>query len=422
MYKTAVAVVGSIVFVVGFGVGVGCSIDIEPGSQLAGQECSGDDDCAEGLVCSQRVCRSPAGSGPDATMPDAGDPDTEPPPDSILPPPDTGVRCHLDERRCLTDDTYQICETDPDTGANDWFAYSCEDHEICEDGYCAEMCDDDEQFNPITGECESIDEPCCEGGCDDNEICHDCSCVSFQRESCEYQDQPCAHEGQFDGDFVCVSFDEQGQNQTMEPRCLGICHPGAEDPDATCPGPNSFCSYEEPTDPEGFCLTSCSIDDPCADDAMSCIYFGGSGDDGVCYPSTGGAEVGEPCDADDAFSCADEALCIEGVCRQSCRPFDQSQTDCAEGYCLPFGDRLGMCVEDSSDGQGGCTVEGTTCGEDATGCFPEPSREPGPGPECVEFCRLDDGVGDCSDDGEICEQFDPENSTIGICTPGFTTN
>lgn len=395
---------------------VGCSFDIEPGSQLAGQKCNSDDDCAEGLVCSERICRATAGESPWSSGPDAGEPDGGQPDSDHPPPPNVGTQCEPGERRCNSEDVYAVCETDPrhPDSQPGWQSYHCADDEICAQGRCVDRCDEGQQFDPDTGECISVTEPCCAGGCADDEICHDCSCVSYNPNICEYQDQPCDSPGELMGRFYCIDYDGLTQ-----PRCMGICDPQAPDPNATCPGPHSYCAFEDDNAFEGICMTSCAIDDPCADDNMSCIYIDGTPGDGVCYPSTGTGEVGDLCDPQDPFSCAGEALCIEGTCMQSCRPFEQSETDCNDGYCAPFDANMGVCIEDASDGQGGCMMEGGTCGEDATGCYP--SDEPGTQLQCYEFCRLEEETKDCSDDDHACHRFDQQNEVLGFCGPAFAT-
>ena len=411
----------------------GCSFDIEPGSQLAGQQCYGDDDCAQDLVCFDRICRpkagdSPWGPGIDADLPDTDLPDADTPdarrpdigPPDVGPrdvgPPDVGPECVIGESYCYSGASVSFCEPGPD-GVPAWSQpQACGTNQICEAGQCVNDCPEGFFYDPIADECIPEDEPvCCEGGCADNEICHDCSCVPYDPEACVMQDQPCDHPGQVIIEWACVDFD--GVNQ---PRCMGICDPTAPDPDTTCPDDSSVCLYDEGAGSnEGICMSSCNINEPCADDGMHCIYFDGTSADGICYPSTGSGQHGDPCDAQDPFSCADSALCIEGTCMQSCRPFDQPQTDCAQGNCIPFDDNIGVCFMDSADGQGGCTMENTTCGEDATGCYP--SSDPGGGLQCYEFCRLEQGSDDCTADTDVCHRFDQQQEVLGLCGPGFTT-
>ncbi len=318
-----------------FGAAAGCSFDIEPGSQLAGQQCSSDEDCADGLVCSDRICRptagdSPWGSGADAGEPDAGEPE------------------------------------------------------------------------------------CCEGGCADGQICNDCTCVDYDPNTCDYQDQPCNMTGQEVNGFLCMDYDGMGQS-----RCMGFCDPGAPEPDSTCPDPSSHCSFAEPTDPEGLCLSSCTIDGPCADDEMRCIYYDTGFGDGICHPVTQENPIGSDCNPQEPLSCADQALCMEGTCMQSCRPFHGDGTDCADGYCVPMDAQFGVCREDVSDGQGGCTMEGGTCGEDATVCDADDLSQDEL--QCAESCRLAEGAQDCSRDDHYCHRVDQQDEILGICGPGFST-
>ena len=376
----------------------GCSFDWETGSQGAGQECGDDSHCSDSLVCIERRCRPVAGG---TDEPDAGDLDTEPtediPPsvDAPMTEPDIELFdgpppiCTVGETRCIS--PTQVEECSQSSSGPQWRERSCAPDEVCEDGECV----------------LSTGPECCPGGCDEHSICHNCTCTDYDPEFCLYQDQPCSVEGEISGGFVCTQY-----GQFSEPRCFGLCSTNANNPDETCPEDDSVCFYENDDDPNGICFSNCSIGDFCTDDGLGCVYHSAGHDDGLCLPATGGG-LGSPCNPDDFFDCADEGICIGGICQQSCRPFDQSETDCNEGYCLALSHEVGVCAPDTATGDGSCTAEFTTCGEDATIC----TSGVGPSVEltCYNYCRLQ-GVNDDCDDSTVCEQFDPNNPNIGVCT------
>ena len=390
-----------------------CSLDWHEGSQGAGQECGTDFHCAANLVCINHRCR-PVGTDDSSTTDptDAGTTDTEgpngiepPPPNNTPGPTDASItdadepfpqECTAGERRCASPDLVEECYVQDD-GSTTWRTRQCPTDEVCHNGDCV----DDSPPPPPD---------CCPDGCDDDQICHECSCVTYDSSTCAYQHQPCETEGQISGGFVCSQFAED-----VTPRCYGLCTPQANNPDETCPGENSVCTYEEPNQANGFCLMNCSIGDYCSDDAMDCRYHGAGHDDGVCFPSTGTGQVGDPCNPEDFFSCAGTAICAGGICQQSCRPFDQDQSDCASGYCLPFGPNMGVCATSTLMDDGSCTAQFTTCGDDATGCFPAPQTGE---LTCYDFCRLELDDADCAE-GETCFQYDPNNPGLGACTAGF---
>ena len=387
---------------------IGCTPDVAPGSQLAGQECTEDSDCASDLVCVERRCRSVSDSGDtdagdNGDVGDAGGLNDNGAPDDID-PDDTGTdpdpSCTPGETRCDGTTRVERCIGASD-GSTHWTSNSCPTDHSCSDGSCV-----DESSSP--GDC-------CEGGCGSGEICHDCSCTSYDPDECEYQNQPCSTEGQIENGFGCAPYgDEDGSQFGL--RCLGLCTPSASAPDETCPEQNSVCMYEDTSQPTGHCTTNCSIGDHCTDDWLTCIYNDSAYDDGICLPVTDTNQIGDSCDSADIYSCAGEGICIGGFCQQSCRPFDKPQTDCASGHCLAFNSDMGMCAQDSSLGSDGeCSAAFTTCGEDATGCFPDDLNDPQPTDfSCHDVCRLALGDDDCSGD-QSCEQHDPDNTDVGYC-------
>lgn len=375
----------------------------EPDPELENGECTSDEDCMGSFVCVSGNCQAPDGAdagmdagedagvdaGPDV-VDDADGEDADP-----TDPNDTEPECTPGQTRCASDTTVERCIA-PSGDDPYWTAGNCEEGQVCEDGLCRTEDDPDD---------------CCPDGCDDEEICHQCSCTEYDPAECTFQDQPCSEEGQISNDLTCIDFGESG-----ELRCVGLCNPGADDPDTTCPEDNSICLFEDTSQPNGICMKNCSIGDGCADDWMTCRYNDQAADDGFCQPQTDTIAIGDPCPPDEPYSCAGDGFCVGGFCRQTCRPFhDDESTDCADGYCLAFNGNSGVCGQDSSIGDGQCTAHFTTCGEDATGCFAEPLGDPQPEEfVCYDICRLQLDDYDCADD-YTCEQYDPNNPAVGRC-------
>ena len=420
----------------------GCSFDWEPGSQGVGQECGADADCMDSLVCRDRRCRAVLdGELPPSQRPDAGadvdDPppvlnhsndrpnDEQPPPvlndesnDIDPPPPRNDVANHTDpcvqgETQCINPQQLEVCAVGAD-GQLEWMTRTCPEDQSCSGGACEPHCGPDEVYNPITGECVPDDQPpppvCCPNGCADDEICTGCACEPFDPATCQFQNQPCQFDGQISGGYICTRLGD-----VDDLRCYGLCNTNAADPDQTCPQSGSICAFSEPGNPNGFCMESCQIGDNCGDSGISCRYYDAGSSDGLCFPSTGSGGVGQPCDNFDTFSCSGSALCIEGTCLQSCRPFDQPTTDCPAGHCLPFGSSLGICpgADTPVADDGTCQQEFLTCGEDATGCFPSETQ---PGQlECMNYCRLDQGDADCPGE-QFCTFSGFGEEDLGICS------
>lgn len=398
---TRLAVLLSLFAMVGLLIATGCSPDTE-GERAAGQECTDDVDCAEGLVCSERVCRSVDDNGVDAG--DVGD-DTDDGPDDDAGVNDDedvvdnndepGIECDPGDTRCDSDTVVERCVSGDDGPY--WTLSNCPDDHVCDNGQCVDESDPNGY--------------CCPDGCGEGEICHNCQCEDYDPDQCGFQDQPCSNEGQIANDYVCT--DIGGDDL----RCIGLCEPAADDPDNTCPDSNTICQFEDSTDPNGYCMTSCSIGDGCADDWMTCIYNASSIDDGLCQPQTGTAQPGDPCDSEDPFGCEGTALCIGGFCQDTCRPFGQDDTDCDDGYCLALNADVGICADDSSLNDDDCSAQFTTCGEDATICVDETPQNPQDVDlSCRDACRTELGDEDCDGD-ESCEVADPDNPTLGICQP-----
>lgn len=441
----------------------GCGVDIGGGSQFAGQRCFQDSDCAGGLSCVERVCTPTFGGGP--LDPDAGNntpnnvsnnENNQPPnnvdnnrPDPVDMGPDPRP-CAPGERRCLSEGIAQICFEDGSIREEE-----CAPDEFCEDGFCldaspecrdndrdgygrgcrrGEDCNDrDPLINPgmpefcgnrLDDNCDgAIDERCppdgcCPNGCAPNEFCTDaCVCQPFDQTVCQFQNQPCVNEGEFFNGYFCVAF-TPGQ----EPRCWGICQINADDPDATCPDPTSVCAFDSGDGQNGICASTCDADaagQRACDQGLGCLQIETlTSDDGICVPTNEDNQVGDFCDPDNIFDCADGLVCIQGFggrgrCREACRPFANGGmgTDCDQGHCLPFSEGFGVCFPDNMSTEGeNCGPQFTACNADAVGCY-----DAGGSQQCLRLCRLSQGNDDCADPNQGCNQIDMNQTEIGVC-------
>ncbi|RAL22243.1 hypothetical protein DL240_10340 [Lujinxingia litoralis] len=382
-----------------------CGIDFEARQQAPGQECRADQDCAPDLVCRQRRC-TPL-SRLDADLPDAGLPDSGPgdtglpdsgPGDTEVPDPDTDLPpdgCQPGAQTCADEQTALRCEPRAD-GTGAWTSIPCAAHEFCAGE---------------TGECLPREEaPCCPDGCGPDQVCHQCQCVEVDPASCTYQDQPCEEEGQVSNGFICTNLDGEAQLT-----CLGICTTDRSNPSSSCPTPGTYC-YAEPFEPNGVCLSSCERGDRCAAEHLSCVAYEHDGGYGLCLPTSGQEPVGAECDDDEPFSCTEGAICIDEVCRASCRPFG-GHNDCGgEDVCLPVGAQTGVCMNpgpnagSSPDTGGVCNPDFPTCGADATFCA-ELDFSDAAG-QCLQLCRLQ--ADDCAE-GSPCIPAGDDESGLGIC-------
>ena len=390
----------------------GCGIDFEARQQQPGQECRSDLDCVEGLVCTQRRCRPmssldtglPDADLPDADLPDSDAPDTDEPdtfePDGGEPDtfePDTDIipgTCETGDRSCADEQTALEC-VPAHNGSTTWVPIHCADNEFCAED---------------RGECLPREQaPCCEDGCGDDQICSECQCIDINPDVCTVQDQPCEVEGQVTNGFICTNFEGDG-----ELTCLGICNGDRSNPSSSCPAPNTYCYIEE-GQPNGVCLSNCERGDRCATDDMTCVAYEHDGGYGLCVPTSDDEEIGEECDDDEPFSCADGGLCAQGICRASCRPFG-GYGDCEGGdVCAPVGPYTGVCLDPGPNANASandpCDRSSPYCGEDALFCA-EASFEPNADGFCLQFCRLN--ANDCAD-GSPCVPAGGEQDDIGIC-------
>lgn len=437
----------------------GCTIDIGNGSQLAGQRCFQDGDCAQRLVCNERVCvPSLSGGGSqnnanNVTLPDGGTlPDMGGPTDSGPGPgPDMLPPCMAGDRRCASISVVQICLDDGQV-----IEQECPGDSVCEAGACVPVgpecidndgdgygrgcprgpdCDDSNPranpgmmescFTSFDDNCDGqINEGCdpdgcCAGGCGDSEFCsQQCVCQPYDVTLCQYQNQPCAFEGDFNDGFFCAAF-----NPNNEPRCYGICQIDADDPDATCPEAGSVCAFDGDGQ-NGICLSPCGTNAAgesygCGEPEMGCINIDIDQGDGICVPTNTDNELGDLCDPDYFFDCDEGLLCIQGFgnngrCREACRPFawNGMGTDCDRGHCLAFSAAIGVCYNDNMSSEGeNCGPPQSACGEDAVGCY---DFGDGNGQECLRVCRLDEGNADCVIPNQACTAFDPQQE-LGIC-------
>lgn len=430
-----------------------CGVDIQPGSQLAGQRCFFPSDCATGLTCYQRTCTPIAGTSQNNTnnqnnqnnISDAGTDVTEFDVTFDI-GIDLGGNCDDGQRLCVNESTRAICIDE------EWIIDPCGQGEFCAQGDCVDVnmctdrdgdgygngcergadCDDrDPNVNP--GERENCNTPyddncnmrvnedcelCCPGGCNDNEFCNaTCACEPFDPDICVAQNQPCNDEGAFNNGFFCFSVDG-----ASTPRCYGICDKLSANPAATCPEPGSVCTFGG--DQQGICFSGCNFTQGCGEPGMGCLPYGSSPTDGMCIPTTNN-QLGQPCNPDQFFDCAEGALCVDfggpagPRCQPACRPFEFTPgpgTDCGMGqHCLGFSSDIGLCRDDNNSFEGDqCSPQFTTCNADAVGCYPGG----GPGASCQRLCRLAEGDRDC-DNNWTCFQFDQQQDEIGVCAPQF---
>lgn len=441
--------------------GAACSANIDTNGQLAGQFCRSDDDCADDLICSQRVCvptsiihaDGSSGGNPDAlggldggVEPDTtpSTPDTDPTPDVKI--PDVSQGCgEAGRTECLDNMTRRVCQE-----GGDWRQEACTDTQVCIEGACQlrriacsdrdgdgywarcpvdEMdCDDtDPNVNPgarevcnnnfddnCNGQRDENCQACCPNGCGDGEFCDGCTCKPYQPQTCQTQNQPCSTSGRDNG-FVCT--DQLSGKQ----RCVGLCELDADSPDATCPTADTSCVFEaDRRSNTGLCFSNCKLNQGCGLPDMGCMpYDGRNGVEGVCVPANNRNQIGSSCESGSIFDCESGALCVgggrgePGTCRQACRPFgNASGTDCNAGSkCLPISDTVGICTPDNGKKQGDrCQENNTTCGSDAVGCFGQGSSG-----RCYRTCRIEKGNADCKAETARCQRVGGGNGDLGIC-------
>ncbi len=444
-----------------------CGVDIGGGSQLAGQRCFQESDCADGLVCRERVCTPQLGSRPptdDAGTSDdaSGNNDNSGTnnannnlPDGGLPDfgdPDFGQNCAIGDRRCISSRAYEVC-VELEGGISRYRDVACEDNQRCEDGRCFgdEMCRDidgdgygdgcrlgpdcddgnptvnpgarEDCETPFDDDCDGRENEgcngCCPMGCGADEFCNtDCVCQDYEPDVCEYQNQPCTNEGSFSNGFGCFSF-----GGTAEPKCWGICQLNADDPDATCPGENSVCAFDAGDGQNGICMSVCDESangrNTCGPPDLGCLNLDFDAGEGVCAPINPDNQRDERCDAETFFDCDEGLVCLSfqggdrGRCQEACRPFARPgmQTDCQLGHCLPFSADFGVCFQDNMGSEGDtCSQPQTACNEDAVGCYPTAQGQT----ECQRLCRLDEDDDDCQGN-DSCTQFDPQQQELGVC-------
>jgi hypothetical protein len=402
----------------------------DSGGKQRGQNCLETAECASGLECRNRTC-----------VPASNDAGT----DAITDPPACGEPGPAGE--CATSDSYFVCESDGTVTTE-----ACGEEEICTSGgQCqaiSEVCQDLDDDGFYTGcpieedrDCDDTDpltnpdarevcqndfdddcdgvidegcEPCCEGGCGDGEFCSDCSCTSYSAATCTAQNQPCSNpNSRPENGLLCTG------GFASSPRCFGLCDLSASNPDTTCPGSDSVCAFVLSRRQEiGMCLSTCSLKQGCGVDNLGCLPRGGSGEaDGVCAPIDPENRIGESCQPSETFDCQAGALCVSsggggGICRRACRPFKDGGSDCTPGnHCRPISDTAGVCVPDTDASLGErCSEPGTTCGEDAVGCFGDSADQA----RCYRLCRASVGDDDCLRDAASCEQGSGR-SELGFC-------
>lgn len=451
----------------------GCSIDIGGGSQLTGQRCFQESDCADGLTCFERTCRPLVGGGGGGGDRDAGgnnannqnndnnETDGGGPINNTIVPIDAGPGgCMPGERFCAGDATVQLCIEQE--GGTVYVQRDCVGGEVCVNGRCAPSnngmcvdadgdgygmgcdagpdCDDlnpdrnpglrercntpfDDNCNGERNEGCDPDGDCCPGGCPGETFCSaQCQCTDYDPDICEFQHQPCFNEGQFENGFFCAFLGGE------EARCYGICDVNSPNPDATCPEPGSVCAFGAGGGGnEGICLAGCDVGPNgqragCGEDDMGCLALQPSDStaSGVCAPINDDNGLNDRCSPDEFFDCDEGLVCVDGGgggfggrCRESCRPFayDGNATDCTSGHCVAFSPGFGICSNDNNRDEGeACNPPLTACGEDAVSCYPNGM---GQGNSCLRVCRIDEGNADCP--AGSCNQFSMDQPDLGIC-------
>lgn len=445
----------------------GCGVDVSPGAQGPGQRCFSDDDCAPELVCSGRICLPRAGivlvdmtggdMGPNPDMPPTDMPPDMPPVDMDMPPDlpdmppiDFGQVCMLGQpNRCEDAQVYVECVAIPGDANGREVRRGCPQGTRCESGACVESCIDRDRdgffencapfdcndgrrdISPraqelcgdnIDNNCDRrVDEgcgTCCAGGCGPNEFCSECACQPFEPAFCEFQNQPCFNEDEFQNGFYCIDIFQTGQ-----PRCVGLCDPAAPNPDATCPQSGTICAFGSASSGEpGVCLSTCTQDQGCGIPGFGCGLYDAPQVEGVCLGVNPNNRIGDRCDPERSFfDCEEGAVCLEqgpggGRCVQSCRPFSlpDNASDCGNaGHCLPLFEGLGICRPDNTATGIGqtCFPEGTMCRQDAVFCLADDAGQN----TCQQLCRTNTS-GDCPA-GMFCNpDLFGEDQGVGRCT------
>jgi hypothetical protein len=423
-----------------------CGVDIQSGSQHAGQSCFVPSDCSDGLTCFERICVPMGTAGPNTSnnnnnnMLDVGLDSTT---DSDVP------ACVIGSRVCVSENLAEICVSEGNVATV--VRIDCTLQEFCDSGVCVSVgecvdedgdgygagcdqgpdCDDgNNRINPGAREncttmaddnCDRVVNEgcnfgaCCAGGCNDSQFCNtECACQEFLPDVCKSQNQPCLDIDSFVNGYYCVAL-----GASEEGRCYGVCSTTAMDPDSTCPDPNTVCALGDPGDSSALCVSNCTFDQGCGDPGLGCLPYDVGQTEGVCLPTNPNNPIGSSCDPDQFLDCASGGICVPrqngngGVCREACRPFAHANgsatTDCNAGHCFAYSADIGVCLGDNMATEGEqCRPQFSMCNEDAVACFPSQNGTP----RCQRVCRL--GLSDC-DPGLECFQFDPQQEDLGVC-------
>jgi hypothetical protein len=348
----------------------GC-IELTRGGSLAGQACFVDDDCAAGLRCIERNCRTEGGEPADAGR--------------------------------------DIAATDiEDAAGNGRDIYSGDAEE--KDSSGLDVGERDVLFADV-----GVDASCCAGGCGEGMVCSECRCEPVELGPCRSQGQLCDEVEEWDSDYYCMYITDDRPGH-----CVGKCNGDLYDSDVTCPDSGSVCNpLELPMSSYSFCRSPCTIEAGCEAPGFGCMPISHESYEGVCLPINENNQIGEACEG--TLDCAEGSICMGGKCLEACDAFalrDDAGSDCDQGHCVPITRHLGMCRPDVSPAREGeeCTDEQIAypCSDDALVCLPV-SR--GNINRCVRTCRLgSDGDEDCPD-GEICKTLNGVlgRVKIGVC-------
>lgn len=444
-----------------------CGADISDGTQLVGQRCFQDAECAEGLTCRARLCVPVGGVpvdapdqavdldpdmvvdldmvvGPDMSVPDMSIPDMRPDmsePDML---PDMAL-CSIGEQRCVNERVFEVCVSSAPGAPAQFVRRGCPAGQLCADGKCQETCVD-RDGDGFFGNCEPFDcddssrannprarercgdmvdnncdmrvdegcAQCCPNGCGPNQFCNNCACQPFDPGLCQFQGQPCNTPDSFDNGYYCG--DLTGTGQFI---CIGLCGTFQGPQFTPCPDPSTSCIFVNPDDGAGTCWTDCQPGGTCGSRQLSCVPNEESATGASCFPGNPNNPIGAPCDENSLFDCANGGICLDlsfqglgGTCQNACRPFSLpgNQTDCpARQHCLPLAPSIGVCRPDVTSREGQpCSQLYATCGEDGVFCQPDSQGAL----RCRRICR-DNLSGDCNAN-QRCQPTN-DGSGLGVC-------
>lgn len=366
---------------------------------LAGQACFQDADCASGLKCVERICRSEGRSPADAAAWDVS-------------ARDTGH--DIAARDIVVSDSMTHDTEDSDASGRDIVSA-----DIVEQGDAPEPDADanDGDISPVdVGEDFDVDASCCADGCGEGMVCSDCSCEPVDLGPCREQGQLCDSWEGNSSDYICPVL-----NADQPAYCLGKCDGRRFALDRTCSDSESVCSpFGSRNSLKDYCRSGCMLEEGCDLPGFGCIPIGHAIYDGVCLPIDENKQIGATCHY--LTGCEEGALCHNGICKRACDAYTvDGQTTCDQGHCVPVVGLAGVCRSDTSATQEGeeCSDEmvGRPCGSDALVCLPAYGEDIN---RCTRVCRFlfHPEIDDCAE-GQSCTGYRLGGAIrqLGRCTP-----